>query len=80
MVSAIQETIGMKLTMKVQRAYLTNPGKRMGMQKLNPDRIKKMIGYEHLLEGQIPQKVASQKVILNSFESDLVERNEKLAS
>jgi hypothetical protein len=51
MLSAIQETIGMKLTMKVQRAYLTNPGKRMGMQKLNPDRIKKMIGYEHLLEG-----------------------------
>ena len=48
----------------------------MGMQKMNPDRLVKMIGFEHLLEGSIPQKVASRKVILNSFESDLVEKFE----
>jgi len=36
--------------MKVQRAYLTNPGKRIGMQKMNPDKITKMIGYEQYFE------------------------------
>lgn len=50
----------------------------MGMQKMNPDRLVKMIGYEHLFEGSISKKVASRKVILNSFESDLVERNKHL--
>ena len=59
---------------------MTNPGKRMGMQKMNPDRLVKMIGFEHLLEGSIPQKVASRKVILNSFESDLVEKFENLTT
>ena len=52
----------------------------MGMQKMNPDRLVKMIGFEHLLEGSIPQKVASRKVILNSFESDLVEKFENLTT
>jgi hypothetical protein len=52
----------------------------MGMQKMNPEKLVKMIGYEHLFEGSISQKVASRKVILNSFESDLVERNENLTA